>query len=144
MSEHKSETGGLSGAPLRELATKTVADMYRLTRGRASLRCLAEGSLTRGCAEVPIIGVGGVSSGADAFEKIAHGASLVQLYSALSYEGPPLVPRIKDELAGAQNGAMRRHVDGGTLTFCVRATALLRDKGFKSVSEAVGSAVKLS
>ena len=48
---------------------------------------------------LPIIGVGGVFSGRDAYEKIAAGASLVQLYSALSYEGPPLVWRIKRELA---------------------------------------------
>ena len=48
---------------------------------------------------LPIIGVGGVSSGRDAYEKIAAGASLVQLSSALSYEGPPLVWRVKRELA---------------------------------------------
>lgn len=49
--------------------------------------------------EVPIIGVGGVSSGKDAFEKITAGASLVQLYTALGYEGPPVIGRIKKELA---------------------------------------------
>ena len=48
---------------------------------------------------LPIIGVGGVSSGKDAYEKIAAGASLVQLYSALSFEGPPVVRRVKNELA---------------------------------------------
>ena len=48
---------------------------------------------------LPIIGVGGVSSGKDAYEKIAAGASLVQLYSALSFEGPPVVRRVKKELA---------------------------------------------
>ena len=48
--------------------------------------------------EVPIIGVGGVSSGQDAFDKIKAGASLVQLYTALAYDGPPLVQRIKREL----------------------------------------------
>ena len=48
---------------------------------------------------LPIIGVGGVSSGKDAYEKIAAGASLVQLYSALSFEGPPVVKRVKNELA---------------------------------------------
>jgi dihydroorotate dehydrogenase len=57
-----------------------------------------------------------VGSGADAYAKIRAGASLVQLYSALVYEGPPLVRRIKDELA-----------------------ALLAHDGFASVSDAVGA-----
>ena len=48
--------------------------------------------------QLPIIGVGGVSSGEDAYEKIRAGASLVQLYSALVYQGPPVVSRIKREL----------------------------------------------
>ena len=48
---------------------------------------------------LPIIGVGGVSSGGDAYEKISAGASLVQLYTAFSYEGPPIIARIKTELA---------------------------------------------
>jgi len=48
---------------------------------------------------VPIIGVGGVFSGEDAYEKICSGASLVQLYSALSIHGPPVVGKIKRELA---------------------------------------------
>ena len=48
--------------------------------------------------QLPIIGVGGVSSGQDAYEKIRAGASLVQLYSALVYQGPPVVTRIKREL----------------------------------------------
>ena len=49
--------------------------------------------------QLPIIGVGGVSSGRDVYEKIAAGASLVQLYSALSFEGPPVVRKVKKELA---------------------------------------------
>ena len=49
--------------------------------------------------QIPIIGVGGVSSGKDAYDKIKAGASLVQIYTALVYEGPPLVNRIKRELA---------------------------------------------
>ena len=57
--------------------------MYRLTEGRLTL-----------------IGVGGVSSGAEAYAKIRAGASLVQLYTAMVYEGPALVGRIKSELAG--------------------------------------------
>ena len=59
----KNETGGLSGKPLKQLATQTIRDIFELTNGK-----------------VPIIGVGGVSSGEDAFEKIRAGASLVQLY----------------------------------------------------------------
>ena len=55
--------------------------------------------LTCHLGQLPIIGVGGVSSGKDAYEKIAAGASLVQLYSALSFEGPPVVRRVKKELA---------------------------------------------
>lgn len=47
---------------------------------------------------VPIIGVGGVSSGQDALEKIRAGASLVQLYTALTYQGPPVVGKVKREL----------------------------------------------
>ena len=49
--------------------------------------------------KLPIVGVGGVASGKDAYDKIAAGASLVQLYTALSYEGPPVVNRVKRELA---------------------------------------------
>ena len=48
---------------------------------------------------IPIIGVGGVSSGQDAYEKIRAGASLVQIYTALAYEGPPVVSKINRELA---------------------------------------------
>lgn len=81
---HARETGGLSGRPLFALSTQVLADIHRLTGGT-----------------VPIIGVGGVASGADAYAKIRHGASLVQLYSALTYQGPALVTRIKRELADA-------------------------------------------
>lgn len=79
----KAEAGGLSGAPLKALATQTIADMYRLTK----------------YGKVPIIGVGGVGTGQDAYEKILAGASLVQVYSMLVYEGPGSVRRIKEELA---------------------------------------------
>lgn len=48
---------------------------------------------------IPIIGTGGISSGQDAYEKVRAGASLVQVYTGLTYEGPPLVGRIKRELA---------------------------------------------
>ncbi|XP_076449793.1 dihydroorotate dehydrogenase (quinone), mitochondrial-like isoform X3 [Babylonia areolata] len=101
-SQNKGEVGGLSGQPLKTMATNTVRDMYRLTQGK-----------------VPIIGVGGISSGKDAYEKIKAGASLVQLYSALVYKGPPVVSKIKREL-----------------------DELLREDGYKSISEAVGADMK--
>lgn len=96
---HKSEVGGLSGQPLKELATNTVREMYNLTKGK-----------------VPIVGIGGVASGQDAMDKIRAGASLVQLYTALTYQGPPVVTKIKRELE-----------------------QLLKEQGFSSVSEAVGA-----
>ncbi|XP_030562124.1 dihydroorotate dehydrogenase (quinone), mitochondrial [Drosophila novamexicana] len=77
-----SEAGGLSGEPLRERSTRLIAQMYSLTKG-----------------SLPIIGVGGVASGQHAFEKIEAGASFVQIYTALIYEGPELVERIKGELS---------------------------------------------
>ncbi|XP_064129899.1 dihydroorotate dehydrogenase (quinone), mitochondrial isoform X3 [Loxodonta africana] len=95
----RSETGGLSGKPLRDLSTQTIREMYTLTQGR-----------------VPIIGVGGVSSGQDALEKIRAGACLVQLYTALTYQGPPVVGRVKQELE-----------------------ALLKEQGFSSITEAIGA-----
>lgn len=81
-SAHRDETGGLSGRPLFELSTRRLADLYRLSGGR-----------------IPLVGAGGVSSGADAYAKIRAGASLVQLYTALVFEGPGLVARIKRDLA---------------------------------------------
>ncbi|XP_077300643.1 dihydroorotate dehydrogenase 2 [Arctopsyche grandis] len=80
--EFVEETGGLSGKPLKDISTNMIRDMYKLTKGK-----------------VPIIGVGGVSSGRDAFEKILAGATVVQLYSSFAYEGPPIVSRIKSELS---------------------------------------------
>jgi len=79
---HRGEAGGLSGRPLFEPSTRVLAETYRLTGGR-----------------LPLIGVGGVSSGVEAYAKLRAGASLVQLYSALVYQGPGLVARIKAELA---------------------------------------------
>lgn len=75
------EAGGLSGRPLFERSTAVLRDFYRRTEGK-----------------VPLIGVGGVSNGADAYAKIRAGASLVQLYSALAYDGPGLVASIKRDL----------------------------------------------
>lgn len=73
--------GGLSGRPLRSKSTGLVRYLFRKTDGRR-----------------PIIGVGGVSSGADAYEKIRAGASLVQVYTALVYQGPGIFRQIKVEL----------------------------------------------
>ncbi|XP_030313602.1 dihydroorotate dehydrogenase (quinone), mitochondrial isoform X1 [Calypte anna] len=101
-SPQRSEPGGLSGKPLRELSTQTIREMYALTRGPAG--------------QVPIIGVGGVSSGRHALEKIRAGASLVQMYTALVYHGPPVVGAVKRELE-----------------------ELLREQGFRNVMEAVGA-----
>jgi dihydroorotate dehydrogenase len=75
------ETGGLSGAPLREPST-------------ALLRAFRQADTT-----LPLIGVGGIASGADAYAKIRAGADAVQLYSALVYAGPGLVGEIKRDLA---------------------------------------------
>lgn len=76
------EAGGLSGAPLMAPSTAILARAARAARGRLVL-----------------VGAGGVASGADAYAKIRAGASLVQLYSALVYDGPALVGRIKRDLA---------------------------------------------
>lgn len=95
----RDQAGGLSGVPLFPLTASLVGEMYRLTQGK-----------------VPLIGVGGIASGADAYVMIRAGASLVQLYTALVFQGPGLVPRIKRELA-----------------------ALLRADGYDSLSQAVGA-----
>ena len=99
-SRHAGETGGLSGAPLFAASTALLAEFYRLTGGR-----------------LPLIGVGGVASAADAYAKIRAGASLVQLYTALAFEGPALIGRIKTGLV-----------------------TLLRRDGFTAVRDAVGDA----
>jgi dihydroorotate dehydrogenase len=72
-----SETGGLSGRPLRARSTEVIRHLYRQTRGA-----------------LPLIGVGGIFTAADAWEKITSGASLVQLYTGLIYEGPEAVKAI--------------------------------------------------
>ena len=71
---HASEAGGLSGAPIREQATRVLRELAFALRG-----------------EVTLIGAGGILSGADAQEKFAAGAQLVQLYTGLIYRGPELV-----------------------------------------------------
>lgn len=95
----RGEAGGLSGAPLFERSTRVLARLSRLTGGR-----------------LPLIGVGGVSTGAEAYAKIRAGASAVQLYSALVYGGLSLVGRILGDL-----------------------DALLARDGFAQVADAVGT-----
>ncbi|MBX6322284.1 MAG: quinone-dependent dihydroorotate dehydrogenase [Rhodospirillaceae bacterium] len=99
-SRHAGEAGGLSGRPLFAPSTATLGRMYRLCQGR-----------------LPLIGVGGIASGADAYEKVRQGASLLQLYTAFVYGGPRLIRAIKRDLA-----------------------ARLRAEGFRTLAEAVGSA----
>jgi dihydroorotate dehydrogenase len=81
-SPHAGEAGGLSGAPLFARSTEVLKEMRKRVGARLAL-----------------VGVGGISSGADAYAKIRAGASLVQLYTALAYQGPGLIRRIKRELA---------------------------------------------
>lgn len=80
-SKNRSEIGGLSGSPLFTLSTMIVKEMYKLTGKK-----------------IPIIGVGGISSTHDAYAKILAGASLLQLYSALIYQGFGLIRKINSEL----------------------------------------------
>lgn len=93
------ETGGLSGKPLFQPSTALLRRVYARTEGA-----------------IPLVGVGGIDCGADAYAKIRAGATLVQLYTALIYHGPGLVRRIKAELL-----------------------ACLDRDGFASVAEAVGA-----
>jgi dihydroorotate dehydrogenase len=67
------EGGGLSGAPLRKRSTQIISHIHNHTKGK-----------------LPIIGVGGIFTAADAWEKIAAGASLLQVYTGLVYEGPSI------------------------------------------------------
>ncbi len=95
----KGQIGGLSGAPLKAMAKSVISDLYQLV-GR----------------DIPLVGVGGIATGADAYARIRAGASLVQIYSALVFEGPYLAARIAAELAD-----------------------FLERDGFKSVAAAVGA-----
>ena len=94
-----SEAGGLSGHPLRDLARERIAAVHRRTQGK-----------------LPIIGVGGIMNADDTLGHIKAGASLVELYTGLIYEGPGLIASMKKELAN-----------------------LLRREGFRSISDAVGT-----
>ena len=99
-SHHRGEMGGLSGAPLKQLALQRLRDFRSATGGG-----------------IPLVGVGGIASAEDAWERIRAGASLVQLYSAMVYEGPGLGARI---VRGLER--------------------LMKRDGFASIAEAVGSA----
>lgn len=83
--KHADETGGLSGAPLRDMATRFIASLRE--------------QLTD---TIPIIGVGGIDSGAAAAERYAAGASLVQIYSGFIYRGPDLIKEINEHLSVEQ------------------------------------------
>ena len=98
-SRNRGEAGGLSGAPLKALALERLRDFRSATGGA-----------------IPLIAAGGIETGADAFARLQAGASLVQLYSALVYEGPGLARAI-----------------------CRDLKRLLRERGYRDVAEAVGS-----
>ena len=98
-SRHAGEAGGLSGKPLLEPSTRILREMHQRLKGAVTL-----------------VGVGGIASGEDAYAKIRAGASLVQLYTALVFDGPSLVTRIKRELL-----------------------ACLQRDGFAKVADAVGA-----
>ncbi|MEP1231693.1 MAG: quinone-dependent dihydroorotate dehydrogenase [Litorimonas sp.] len=98
ISPHKAEGGGLSGQPLFDPSTAILKAFYKAAQGR-----------------IDLIGVGGISSGAQAYAKIRAGAKAVQLYSALVYHGPQLVTQICEDLS-----------------------ARLAADGFDNISQAVG------
>ena len=103
-SEHREESGGLSGKPLFGKSTEVLRRVYELSNG-----------------ELPLIGVGGIGSGRDAYEKIKAGASALQICTALSYDGVSLIHSILAELDG-----------------------LLAADGFSNVVEAVGTGAQPS
>jgi dihydroorotate dehydrogenase len=80
-SNHRSQTGGLSGRPITAMVTSFIAHVYKITRGR-----------------IPIIGVGGIFDAEDAYDKIKAGAEAVQIYTGWVYEGPGAVKRINQGL----------------------------------------------
>jgi len=98
-SANRDEGGGLSGAPIKALALQRLRDFYKATGGA-----------------IPLIGIGGIATAEDAWERIRAGASLVQLYSAMVYEGPGIAAKIVRGLP-----------------------ELMARDGFSSIAEAVGS-----
>ena len=99
---HKAETGGLSGPPVRRRATEMIRRAFRATGGA-----------------LPIIGVGGIDSAASAYEKILAGASLLQIYTGLIYDGPSLVSSILKGMV-----------------------PMLERDGFASIADAVGKDIR--
>ena len=98
LSRHAGEAGGLSGAPLRDMAQQRLVDFRKASGG-----------------QIPLIGVGGIATAQDAYARIRAGASLVQIYSALVYQGPGLARKI--------NKLLER---------------LLRADGFGNITDAIG------
>ena len=97
----RNQMGGLSGKVLTQKSNEVTKNFYKLTKGK-----------------IPIVGVGGISNGKDAYERIKSGASLIQIYSALVYHGPELANEINEDLL-----------------------ELMNKDGFKSISEAVGKGI---
>ena len=100
-SRHKDEEGGLSGNPLHKISTNMIKLFYKELNNK-----------------IPIVGVGGVSSGKTAYEKIIAGASLLQLYTGFVYRGPSAAKNIKNELI-----------------------QILKAEGIKNVKDAIGKGV---
>ena len=100
-SKFKEEEGGLSGEPLQKISTIIIKKFYKLLNGK-----------------IPIIGVGGVSSGKSAYEKILAGASLLQLYTGFVYRGPSAAKEIKKELI-----------------------QILKNEGIKNIKDAIGKGI---
>ncbi len=98
-SPHAEETGGLSGAPLKDLALERLRDFAKASGGA-----------------IPLVGVGGIATAEDAWARIRAGASLVQLYSAMTYRGPGIARQVTSGLE-----------------------ALMKRDGFASIAEAVGT-----
>ena len=95
---NKNEIGGLSGKPLFVQSTLSLKKIFSLTNG-----------------QILLIGVGGVSNGNECYEKIKSGANLIQLYTALTIQGPKIVNKIKNELVN-----------------------LIKTDGYKNIKEVVG------
>ena len=100
---NKLEKGGLSGKPIEDLSNLLINKFYKKLNNK-----------------VKIIGVGGIDSGKSAYDKIINGASLIQLYTGMVYQGPNIVNKITNEL-----------ID------------ILNNNGFKNISEAIGSKIEL-
>lgn len=98
LSKYKKEDGGLSGLPLNDLSNTAIKKFYKKLGG-----------------SIPIIGAGGVNNGESAFNKIKSGASLLQLYTSLVYEGPYVAKKINKELSN-----------------------IIEKNGYKNISEIIG------